>query len=95
MNQAVALNQPDINNILSQVPHDFLHAKRLITYLSDNPDSMTDDVIKECGVNNILGVARRLNNLIFKHSLFISCKRDSGLSGGFAWGIYRIPRADK
>ena len=97
--EAVALKQPDIRHIISHVPREFSQARRLITYLSNNPNSVTDDVMRECKVSNISDVARRVNNLMFKHSLFISCKRpvipfnqSNDLSSGFLWGIYKLPK---
>ena len=101
--EAVALKQPDIRHIISHVPREFSQARRLITYLSNNPNSVTDDVMRECKVSNISDVARRVNNLMFKHSLFISCKRpavpfnqSNDLSSNFLWSIYRLPsKVDK
>ena len=97
--EAIALDKPDINTILSLVPSEFLQASRLIAYLSNNPDSVTSDVMRECEVSNISDVARRVNNLMFEHSLFISCKRPvvpfnqhHDLSGCFLWGIYRVDK---
>ena len=97
--EAIALDKPDINTILSRVPSEFFQARRLIAYLSNNPDSVTSDVMRECEVSNISDVARRVNSLMFEHSLFISCKRPVvpfNQTNDFLWGIYRLPnKVDK
>lgn len=97
--RSIYLNDETRATLLRSVPNDFSQARRLIEHLAEYPDSVTSDVAKTCAIGNISDVARKVNPILFKHNLFISCKRPvmpirnrfGELSNMFLWGIYKLP----
>ena len=96
---AQQLTGAELEAVLSCIPDQSSQAKRLIEHLAHNPDSISATVASTCAIGNISDVARKINPTLFKHQLFISCKRPirpvvnrSGeLSNMFQWGIYKLP----
>ena len=92
--EAVKLRDSEITEVISCL--ESKQAKRLLNYLSNNPDAKSADVNKHCQLSNISDVARRINRITFNHNLFVSCKRplitSNAVPGAFLWGIYRLPK---
>lgn len=92
--EVVTLKDLEQEEVLKSLPSN--QAKRLVSYLSQNPNAKSADVTKYCQLSNISDVARRINRVTFNHNLFISCKRpvitSKGVPGAFLWGIYRLPK---
>ena len=92
--EVVKLRDLEQQEVLKLLPSN--QAKRLVTYLSKNPNAKSADVSKYCQLSNISDVARRVNAITFDRNLFISCQRpvinSKGVPGAFLWGIYRLPK---
>lgn len=96
--QETKLSQAELKAILKQIPEYATQAQRLVTFLAFNPKSSTVDVNASCAIGNISHVAGKLNPMLFKHGLFISCQRPVAplpnrfgeKSQMFEWSIYRI-----
>ena len=92
--EVVKLRDLEQQEVLKLLPSN--QAKRLVTYLSKNPNAKSADVSKYCQLSNISDVARRINRITFNHNLFVSCKRpvitSNAVPGAFLWGIYRLPK---
>ena len=97
--KAKELTSAELEAVLSCIPDKASKAKKLIEHLAHNPDSASSTVASTCAIGNISHVARKVNPILLKHQLFISCKRPirpvvnrSGeLSNMFQWGIYKLP----
>ena len=92
--EVVRLRDLEQQEVLKSLPSN--QAKRLVTYLSQNPNAKSADVSKYCQLSNISDVARRVNAITFDRNLFISCQRplitSNAAPGAFLWGIYRLPK---
>ena len=92
------LSKPEIKAILKQIPEHAAQAQRLVEYLATNPKSSTVKVNVACSIGNISHVARKLNKILIKHGLFISCERPAAPipnrfgehSQMFEWSIFRL-----
>lgn len=93
---AQQLTGAELEAVLSSIPDQLSQAKRLIEHLAHNPDSASSTVASTCAIGNISDVARKINSTLFKHGLFVSCKRpintSNAVSRGFLWGLYRLPK---
>lgn len=88
-----------LEHVLKHISANNKQAIRLVSYLAENPSSITVDVNRACAIGNISDVARKINPTLFEFGLFISCRppfppvpnRFGERSNMFEWGIYRLP----
>lgn len=94
------LSESEIDQILKHIPANHSQGIRIMTFLGENPYSITVDVNRACAVGNISHVARKLNKMLEpKFGLMIGCEfphprvpnRFGELSQMFKWGVYRLP----
>lgn len=94
-------SEQELEGALTGIPPSFQQAHRLIRFLADNPKACTVAVNQTCSIGNISDVARRINPLLFRRGLYISCKRPpepilnkfQEPSQMYEWELHRI-RAD-
>lgn len=71
----VRLSKAVRDQLLGAIRPNHHQAYRLLTYLADNPQSVTVEVNRACAIGNISHVARKVNRILWKHNLFIGCER--------------------
>ena len=97
----VKLDQAAIDVAIQSLPVNFSQAKKMLQYLGSNPNAVKVDVNRECGISNLSDIAKKANQHLIKHQLFISCQRPvmprknrpQMSSNMFLWGVYRMPEA--
>jgi len=91
----------NVDRILLDISHEFKQGRRLVKFLSANPNACTVVVNQACSIGNISDVARKLNPTLVKHGLFISCKRPmlpilnkfDEPSQMYEWSIHELRKA--
>lgn len=71
----VRLSKAVRDQLLGAISPTHHQAFRLVTFLADNPKSVTVDVNRSCAIGNISHVANKVNRMLWKHGLFIGCER--------------------
>jgi hypothetical protein len=93
---------PDLlDQLLYRIPPTFKTGQRLVLYLSENPESVTVDVNKNCALGNISDVAREVNHYLWEFRLQVSCRfpevailnRFGEKSHMWLWSIFEISEA--
>lgn len=65
--------QRQVQRALALIPAEFKQGRRLLAFLAQHPSPSTVEVNQSCAIGNISEVARRLNPLLYKCGLYISC----------------------
>ena len=92
------LSNQELESALEGIPPAFKQAHRLVRFLSNNPHAITVAVNESCSIGNISDVARRINPLLFRKGLYISCRQPADPvfnqfdepSQMYEWSLHRI-----
>jgi hypothetical protein len=87
-----------ITDALNSIPKSFRQGHRLVQFLTEHPSACTVEIAQGCAIGNISDVARRVNPYLYRHGLFVSCRRPSvpipnrfgEPSDMFEWSLHQV-----
>ncbi len=86
--------------VLNNIPHNFKQATRLVSHLSQHPQTVTVDANRICAIGNLSDVARKVNPFLWPLGYMIGCERPpiplhnrfDEPSNMFLWSVFEVEK---